>query len=655
MNIVGFLDLLISGTFYLLFFLVPLVFSSSTSELFEYNKMMLTYGATVVIVAAWIAKMIATKKFVYRRTFLEIPLLLYLGSHILSTIYSIDPHISIWGYYSRFHEGLLATISYILLYFAAVSNLSAVHVKRILYFSFASAIIVSVWGAMEHFGNSPSCMIITHKTGVDCWIQDVKNRVFATLGQPNWMAAFLDVIIFALLGFARKYQNKFVLILAPLFLFALYCTKSRSGFLGLGVGLFALVLAVIKIDNRLKVLICAVALAVGSAAGSYYYQHLPAPGPGITDSEAIRKPVWEGAIKVWQRYPVLGSGVETFAYSFYKDRPVSKNLDSEWDFLYNKAHNEYLNLLATTGTVGILTYAGFIGTFILWFVKKIVIPDSKFLLPASLFAGWTTILITNFLGFSVVIVGLFFFLIPAFSFLLDTDDKIEPQPAKEIDAMGFCFIGLVIFVAFIMELSLINMRNADKDYNDGKLRNATNQTEQFVVANASLTKAVTANPDEPTYRDELAYNQSVLASALFAQIKNATATAITALTPAEKMNLKSPQLNASVNELVSQAIKNSDEALTVSPHSFPFWKNRTKMFYQLAAIDEKYYSQALQSLTRASEVAPTDAKVFYNLGLLLDRTGDKAQAKRNMQKALEMKHDYQEVKDWLKKESDVQP
>ncbi|MBI3558875.1 hypothetical protein HY085_00600, partial [Candidatus Gottesmanbacteria bacterium] len=96
--------------FYALFFFVPLVFSPQSSELFEYPKMMLVYSFTIVIMATWLIKMILAKKFIYKRTFLEIPLLLYLGSHILSTFYSIDPHISFWGYYSRFHEGLLASI-----------------------------------------------------------------------------------------------------------------------------------------------------------------------------------------------------------------------------------------------------------------------------------------------------------------------------------------------------------------------------------------------------------------------------------------------------------------------------------------------------------------------------------------------------------------
>ena len=211
--------------------------------------------------------------------------------------------------------------------------------------------------------------------------------------------------------------------MAVLFCTALWFTKSRSGFAGLAAGLGVFVFLLLKISNKLKVIIGILGLATGIFVGIYWYQNLPAPGPGITESEAIRKPVWEGAVKIWQRYPVFGSGVETFAYSFYLDRPASKNLDSEWDFLYNKAHNEYLNLLATTGTVGIIAYLIVIAsvakqsTFTRRKIASSSAPRNDTLLTA-LFAAWVSILVTNFFGFSVVIMGLYFFLIPAFCEIL---------------------------------------------------------------------------------------------------------------------------------------------------------------------------------------------------------------------------------------------
>ncbi|MCJ7740588.1 hypothetical protein MUP32_04720, partial [Candidatus Microgenomates bacterium] len=91
---------IIEKSFYLLFFLVPLVLTPYNFELFEYNKMMLTYGLTVVIIGAWLIKMVANRKIQIRRTPFEIPLLLFLISQIVSTVFSIDKHVSLFGYYS---------------------------------------------------------------------------------------------------------------------------------------------------------------------------------------------------------------------------------------------------------------------------------------------------------------------------------------------------------------------------------------------------------------------------------------------------------------------------------------------------------------------------------------------------------------------------
>ncbi len=442
----------IDWSFYALFFAVPLVFSASSSELFEYNKMMLTYGLTIIIVAAWIVKMAQSGKWQIRRTPLDIPIALYLVSHLLSTVFSIDPHVSIWGYYSRFHEGLLATISYLALYYAAVSNLTRQHVIKILTVSFVSAAIVAIYGTLEHFGHSVSCLLITGNFGVDCWVQDVKTRVFATLGQPNWMAAYLDILILLSLGLIEKGQSlkrsdlfKIHPLLLPALLFAgLLFTKSRSGLLGQAAGLAVFSLfqwsswqRFWKVGAVFLLLIVAFGLPLAQTE-KYSLENLlspkssataspAAPNPGyldvgISESGDIRKVVWTGAFKIWQRYPLLGSGVETFAYAYYKDRPVEHNMLSEWDFLYNKAHNEYLNLLATTGTFGFLAYLSIVFVFSYRVLKFTIynlqsknnfqIENFKF--QIALFVAWVSILVTNFFGFSVVIIGLFFFLIPAF-------------------------------------------------------------------------------------------------------------------------------------------------------------------------------------------------------------------------------------------------
>src|SRR5215216_6020900 len=113
----------IRWSFYSLFFLVPLILWPDTFELFEFNKMWLVFAISLLIFFLWGSKMIIQKRFEIRKTPLDIPIALFLLSQIISTIYSIDPHVSFWGYYSRFNGGLLSTISYIFLYYAFATNM----------------------------------------------------------------------------------------------------------------------------------------------------------------------------------------------------------------------------------------------------------------------------------------------------------------------------------------------------------------------------------------------------------------------------------------------------------------------------------------------------------------------------------------------------
>src|SRR3990167_4285912 len=122
MKLINICSRIIEFSFYALFLLVPLVVVGDTSELFEFNKMWVAFGLGIVIAASWAIKSILEGQIKIQKTPLDIPILLFFASQILSTIFSWDRHVSIWGYYTRFNGGLLSTILYIFLYYAFVNN-----------------------------------------------------------------------------------------------------------------------------------------------------------------------------------------------------------------------------------------------------------------------------------------------------------------------------------------------------------------------------------------------------------------------------------------------------------------------------------------------------------------------------------------------------
>lgn len=667
------LQKILAYSFYLLFFLTPLIFTPLNNELFEYNKMFFVYFMTVIVVGTWLIKMVYDRTLICKRTPLDIPILLFLGSQILSTVFSIDPHTSIWGYYSRQNGGLLSLISYLLLYYAFVSNFKKEDVLKFLKVALFGGFLVSLYAIPEHFGVSPSCIILVKRFAADCWIQDVQARVFATLGQPNWLAAYLGMLIFPCIYFitqAKTLRSRATYyILLTTYYLAFTFTYSRGATLGVLGGLGILLLSVISyqfsdrsssvfsqsvtcnIKKPLLLVTCLlllINLLFGSAlTGDFRFikQAAPPPRPGIslaqasggtqlenggTESGQIRLIVWKGAFEIFKHYPILGSGLETFAYSYYNFRPKEHNFVSEWDFLYNKAHNEFLNYLATTGALGFGTYILMILIFIYWCMRYILLNHRKLpttnylLLTTSLLASYVSYLIQNFFLFSVVIIALLFYLIPGFVFVY-TDSK-KPLNLKLVNSF-LSFLGkrfifqsitiiLIIFTCTSLILTLGKIWLGDTLYKNGADYSDLGNPGR---AYNNLVSAVELNPGEPLYRNELGFAAASAAVAL--EEEDATTSA----------------------SLKDEAINQTEKSLRMSPANLSLWRTAIRTFYQLTALDPKFNEVTLTTVDQAISLAPTDPKLYYNKGLILQQEGKSKEAVQELRKALELRPSYVEA------------
>ena len=70
------------------------------------------------------------------------------------------------------------------------------------------------------------------------------------------------------------------------------------------------------------------------------------------------------------------------------------------------------------------------------------------------------------------------------------------------------------------------------------------------------------------------------------------------------------------------------------------WKEKSQVYYYLSAIDTQYYLYALDALTKATKLAPTDAVSFYMLGDFYARINATDQAIENYQTAITLKSNY---------------
>ncbi len=739
---------IITYSFYTLFFAVPLFWLPVNSELFEFNKMLLVYFLTVVILAGWIIKGLAKKELIIKRTPLDIPILIFLLANIASTIFSLDPHTSIFGYYGRWNGGLLSTIAYISLYYALISNSDKKQAVYYLATILFSGILVALYGVLQHpnpfFQEKVGATTIFHGIDYDFWAVDVENRVFGTLGQPNWLAAFAAMIIFPLLSFLfifKKYWQKTIifLFLAVVYL-AFTFTYSRGGTVGLlaGTATFVILLPFYSrrripsifspwinakattvfraglssaarvnlaktedfklsevyketlfrkilhkvpfVDlnfllNRFKnyfgfflallILVLVVNQFFGNAISrrgglttttsgiNTQTVNQPRPQPtqlevGGTQTAKIRTIVWTGSINIFKHYPIFGTGLETFGYSYYLFRPVEHNLTAEWDYLYNKAHNEYLNYLSTTGSFGFLSYLFLILLFEFVAIKIIVKSEwttGRFL-SLGLLSGTNSYLLQNFFGFSVVPIALLFFLFPALFFVIN--QTFVKKEVTIFSAAKFKFLrsklGLVslslmvgIFSVYLSSV-VISMWLSDYFYNNSL--SSTN----YQTSIRQLRVATKLTPGEPIYKTELAVNLAGLASAT----KN-------------KVTIKQSKKEA--REIINKVVEEH-------PNNTYLWQTKRQIDFTLSQIDKSNYLELLRSAEKLKKLAPTDAAIQYNIALVYSFIDEPNKAEKQLEKVTKLKTDYQEaiimlartynennkkaiaiklLKDWLKK------
>lgn len=652
--------------------------------------MWLTWGLTVVIVAFWITKMITQRKIAIQRTPLDIPILLFLLSQAISTIVSLDSRVSFWGYYSRFNGGFLSFLSYTLLYYAFVSNDLGQHIKKIFYATILSALVVALWGLPSHFGYDPTCFIFRGTLDTSCWTEGFKPtvRIFSSLGQPAWMtaylAALLPIVVAIWIGVAQKtgdylsiktfknWKVTSLLVFIVVLYFDLLFANTRGGFLAFWAanGIFWASIYFLKLFPTKKLLRYFIVvnffffvgnMLVGTPVGqlnkftlrNFQFQNqpqtqqsttaTPTPQPqaeppaqtGITDSADIRVLVWQGAVDIWKKHPLFGSGAETFAYAYYLFRPAAHNMTSEWDYLYNKAHNEYLNYLATTGAIGLLTHLSILGLFgYLWMrfmlsmrkVKEKNIGISDLLLACALPAGFVSIIISNFFGFSVVVMNTFLYFFPLWFFVLtnaiNENKKLLlsfPTIGKNIRINLYQWTGItvVLFAGICLLYQLVMFWQADVAY---ALGYNYDRAQAYQNAYTSLAKAVQMRPAEPVFKDEFALNLATLATA-FAQNNDAS----------------------TAGQLAQQAVNLTTEVTTKHPNNLVFWKTRVRVYYLLAQTDNRYYQDALNSVLSAQKLAPTDAKISYNVGVLYGQNGLFEKGITELTRTIQLKSNYRDA------------
>jgi O-antigen ligase len=159
------------------------------------------------------------------------------------------------------------------------------------------------------------------------------------------------------------------------------------------------------------------ALAIAAAAGGIIALVIPTTRVHawfVSQETEVRFIYWNTALKGFHDHPVLGSGPETYAYTYQKYfDPVVMLPGHSGEVWSDKPHNAYLQVLSETGVVGAIGYIALFAGFILSFMALYKNGRDRKLLAvmSGLLAAY---LLNNVIFFDTVTSYFLFFMIGAF-------------------------------------------------------------------------------------------------------------------------------------------------------------------------------------------------------------------------------------------------
>lgn len=356
-------------------FLLPLAYTGDTYDQFVLPKLLLARVLAAALLMLLVTRLALEGKLTVRRSPLDLPLAVWLGSTVLSTVLALNSNVAVFGTYSRY-DGLLTAITYATLFWLASQTLSGPNDARsLLRVLLASGYVVAGIAIAQSVRDTVG--------------QGALAQAFGPLGQANVLGTFLAMLVplgILELREARSWAGRIlvanVLVLLGL---ALLLTVSRSSWIAAAAGAVVLVVGEARRTARIRLLagvgatvaLALLALLVLQASPAWRHLDLRLAGSFSGQDWHDRLAVWHDAPSLVAQRPLAGFGPDSFGLVYGQVRTL------DGPELVDKAHSEVLQIAVTQGLIGVAAYMLLLVAFISAFWKARRSPGA-----VAVFASW---------------------------------------------------------------------------------------------------------------------------------------------------------------------------------------------------------------------------------------------------------------------------
>ncbi|PKL92379.1 MAG: hypothetical protein CVV21_03450 [Candidatus Goldiibacteriota bacterium HGW-Goldbacteria-1] len=642
--------------------LIPVIFYTRTNDVFEINKMYIFRFFTIMGAAVWLIKIIIDGGFSFVKTAFDFPVLGLLAVSLLSTVVTANLNVSLFGVYEDF-EGILTVINYTVFFFLLVNFTGTDRsVKKIITLTITATVFITAYGFAQNFG-------------IDFirWNPETYNpgRFFSTLGNPNFLAAYLVEILplFFILFFITKdtFKKSAVLFMLVAAVVILFLTKSRAGFLSFIVTLI-LVIIYTFIDSKkekngifasnkywfLGFVIIFGVTAVFSDKVQEAFRDLYTRITFIFTEGVNKTPrvyIWKSALMMFRDNPILGKGLDTFQVMFpYYRLPEYWRI--EWNGTPEKTHNIFLQYLSTQGIAGFGMYMLLLAAF---FKKAFnVVFGEKNTTRRYIAFGFFMMVIAYFIqglfNYTVVAYGFMFWIALAVILIMGgINSRTSWHPLAFIKNNTVLFVWTSAFLTLALTAMLTRYWAADMYYKVGNIAAETQGIEQRSLE--FYNKAVKMNPFREIYwvKYGIGFERCARAEQDTARVKHFIQQAINIHTHTLKLNDKNGYNYNNIarsykffGEKVdrngyNEAVKYYDEAMKRDPNNAYFALDLATVF-----INSGEFERAANLCQKYSEMYPLFATPYSYLGYIHMLAGRNAKDKKQTAEFLERSRQYYE-------------
>lgn len=606
-----------------LIFFLPLFFLPFTFDFFEFNKEYLLCLIVPIIFILWILKLINNgKKIIIKKTFLDIPILIFLFIAGISSIFSIDKFSSFFGWYGEFSGAWLGLLSFILFYFliinfSADNKINIFSLLLILMYSYCISLALFFLSFLGLFD-----FLYFSATGPRVELFAIYSSIMAIMlsgflifywqkGRDNFNFWFFNLVLFLSLA-SLAIINFFVAWIALftgglIFLLAILRQKSKKVVIPLILlilSLSFLILLFLGINTNLENKII--------GRDFPHYARL-----GYKDATNI-------SFNALKDNLALGSGPSTFSYDFSIYRSPNLNKSDFWQFRFNKAPSYIIESLGTFGILGFLSYFLIIiisACLAFVFIKKSFLASNQKILLITSSILLILILVQFLYSSSILFLFLFWIFL---AFILIAGEESGLFSVREIilnfkNKIFLCFFISIIFLLFIGWIFLASF----------EIKCWLADFYAFRGGEENLIKATQLNSNYCYYRVKL--SKYYLNKINSETIKN----------PDFRNNSESLNL---IEYYIGKSIESAQAGVVSQPNSVVCRENLGMIYRDIGSLASGSEFWAVKAFKEATALESSNPVLLTELGKAYIAANMIGEAVKSLEKAVEFKSDYYEAK-----------